>query len=60
MTPTEFKNAVASEVDTEKTKIGVADVSRVHAVSWKILSELPTHKALELLAKLLAPKPSKK
>lgn len=50
----ELATQVSRKADTEGTQISVAEVSRVQAVLFKILSELPTEEAFALVGKGIA------
>lgn len=57
MKPTEVYQETARRADTAGTKIGAADVSRVLAVTFDLIRELPAAEAFDTLAGLLKHRP---
>ena len=60
MNLSEFYNEVARRVDTEKTKIPVADTKRVLSEAFKLLAEQDAAACAEIVAKALTSAAKKK
>jgi hypothetical protein len=52
LTTKEFYAEVARHADTDGTKINAADVSRVLAVAFRLIGEMPATDQFALMAKL--------